>query len=66
MNSIPLRATHSHQKVRQFVLWPKERKKKANENDSEDEEDDFTFDKLSKKDMFKVMKRIERIQEQIL
>ena len=38
------------------------KKKKANKNESE-ENDDFKFDKLSKKDLYKVMKLVGTIQE---
>jgi hypothetical protein len=42
----------------------KEKKMKKTKDESESEEDDFEFNTLRKKDTFKVMKPIERIQEQ--
>jgi hypothetical protein len=50
------------------ALWLKVQEKKPPRVESEEEEDkdDLEFDKLSKKDMIKIKKLIERIEEQEL
>jgi hypothetical protein len=72
MKSHPLKQALYLTRVVVNVLWLKERKRRSprrprvKKEDDDEEEYDLDFDKLSKKDMIKIKRLFERIQEQEL